>query len=105
MNRNNVRKVEFRRQVETNNQQYMEKIKAQVSAIVAFNKTTLEELGLQYGEISDRLSEGISRMKNSRVFSTDEIKEVNDYSKSLLDTRYQEAKRDITATLRENFEF
>ena len=83
----------------------MEKIKAQVSAIVAFNKTTLEELGLQYGEISDRLSEGISRMKNSRVFSTDEIKEVNDYSKSLLDTRYQEAKRDITATLRENFEF
>ena len=51
----------------------MEKIKEQVSAIVAFNKTTLEELGLQYGEISDRLSEGISKMKNSRVFSTNEI--------------------------------
>ena len=83
----------------------MEKIKEQVSAIVVFNKTTLEELGLQYGEISNRLSDGISKMKNSRVFSTNEIKEINDYSKSILDTRYQEAKRDITTKLRENFEF
>lgn len=83
----------------------MEKIKEQVSAIVAFNKTTLEELGLQYGEISDRLSEGISKMKNSRVFSVNEIKEINDFGKSILDTRYQEAKRDITIKIRESFEF
>lgn len=83
----------------------MEKIKAQVSAIVVFNKTTLEELGIQYGEVSDRLTEGISKMKNLHVFSTNEINEVNDYGRSLLDTRYQEAKRDITVALRENFEF
>lgn len=83
----------------------MDKIKEQVSAIVAFNKTTLEELNLQYGEISDRLSEGISKMKNSHVFSVNEIKEINDFGKSILDTRYQEAKRDITTKIRENFEF
>lgn len=83
----------------------MDKIKEQISAIIAFNKTTLEELNLQYGEISDRLSEGISKMKNSRVFSTEEIKEIIDYGQSILNTRYGEHKKAIISTLRENFEF
>lgn len=83
----------------------MEKIKEQVSAIVAFNKTTLEELGIQYGEIANRLSEGISKMKTLQVFSNAEVKEVDDYGKSILDSRYQEQKLAIVEALRENFEF
>ena len=83
----------------------MEKIKGQISAIVVFNKTTFDELGTQYGEIANRLAEGISKMKNSQVFTNGEVKEMDEYGRSILDTRYQEARRDLTATLRENFEF
>ena len=105
MNRNNliVRKVEFRRQVVTNNQQHMEKIKDQVRGIVVFNATTLEALDEERRNIHERILEGIEKMKESKVFSDAEVKEVSQYSSQILHEMYLSARSTIINSIRETF--
>lgn len=105
MIRNDVRKVEFRRQVVTNNQQHMDKIKEQVSNLVVFNATELDDLNNEYSKIAERIEEGISKMNNSHLYSEKEVKEIQSLATGTLNVRYKAAKNDIVSKKRAEFKF
>lgn len=83
----------------------MNKIKEQVSSLVAFNATELDTLNQEYSAISKRLEEGISKMSDSHLFSDKEIKEIQTHANSILGTRYRAAKDDIISKKRDEFQF
>jgi len=83
----------------------MNKIKEQVSAIVAFNATELDALNQEYSAISKRIEEGISKMSDSHLYSEKEIKEIQSHATSILGVRYRAAKDDIIAKKRDEFKF
>lgn len=83
----------------------MEKIKEQVSAIVAFASTDLDKLGVEYGKINDRINEGVQNMKAAGVFTEKEVNEIFNFGKELLNRRYNETKQIIAKQIRDNFKF
>lgn len=83
----------------------MEKIKKQVTELIAFKATTFEELAAEYDSLSTRIQEGLAEMKASKVFTDVEIREVKDHAFALMDSGYKATRGAIAANLRENFEF
>ena len=83
----------------------MNTIKDQVSELIQFTATTSEELVEQKNAFIDRLSEGVDKMKESKVFTEMEIKEVSRYGLQILNERFVSAKQDIVNTARKNFKF
>lgn len=83
----------------------MNAIKDQVSSLVNFTAKTFEALTEERNKIQDRLIEGIEKMKDSKVFSEAEVKEVSQYALNVLNARYNSAKEDLTQELRNSFEF
>lgn len=83
----------------------MNKIKEQVSALVVFNATELDDLNQEYSALSKRIDEGISKMTNSRLYSEKEIKEIQTHATGTLNVRYKAAKNDIVSKKRDEFQF
>lgn len=83
----------------------MNAIKDQVDSIVKFTATTFDALTEERGRIQDRIVDGLERMKESKVFSEAEIKEVSQFALNTLNTRYSSARADITNNIRTSFEF
>ena len=82
----------------------MEKLKEQISKIIVFKVSSMEELETAYSTIYDRLQDGYKRMSDF-YFSEPEIKEVKKYGGDMLYRRYTEAMRDLKNQIRDNFEF
>lgn len=83
----------------------MNKIKDQIDALVVFSATDFDSLQEEKVRIIDRCVEGVERMKDAKVFTDKEIAEVNQYWPSVVDTRYNSARQDITDAIRTNFIF
>ena len=87
----------------------IDSIKEQVSAIVNYNSETFEALEIEFNEIKARIDKGVDKMKAmnnlTTVFTEQEIKEVDDYARTLLCDRYRSAKTDIIGRARISFEF
>ena len=83
----------------------MDTIKEQVSSLVKFTATTFDALLEERGTIQDRIIEGIEKMKESKVFSEAEVKEISQFALNTLNTRYSSARADITNNIRTSFEF
>lgn len=84
----------------------IEKIQAQVSAIVTFSGLkTREEIVEHRKAICDRYREGVEKMKASGLFKDEEVKEVLKYAASLTEQRFSQAYTDVKCTLRNEFEF
>lgn len=84
-------------------------IKEQVFAIVDFKATTLDALEKEFDEIKTRIEKGVDKMKATNglttIFTEQEIKEVDDYARTLLCNTYSSAKNDILEKTRRNFVF
>lgn len=83
----------------------MNTIKNQVDELIQFTATNLDELSEQKSALIDRLSEGVDKMKEAKVFTEMEIKEISQYGIHVLNTRFAEAKQEIANTIRKNFKF
>lgn len=83
----------------------IESIKEQISAIVVFTATTLDKTEEQYETIRARITEGEERMKESCVFTEEEIKDVRAYALRILGDRYRGCRMDITTKTRTEFQF
>lgn len=83
----------------------MNTIKNQVDELIQFTATNLDELSEQKSALIDRLSEGVDKMKEAKVFAEMEIKEISQYGIQVLNARFAAAKQDITNTIRKNFKF
>lgn len=83
----------------------MEKLKQQIDSIVSFKADSLEKLTEEYDSIHERIQKGIEKMQNSKIFTNEEIKEINTYSRTMLNQKHASARADLTKTLRENFVF
>lgn len=83
----------------------MNTIKNQVDELIQFTATNLDELAEQKSALIDRLSEGIDKMKEAKVFTEMEIKEISQYGLQVLNARFAEARQEITSTIRKNFKF
>lgn len=83
----------------------MNKIKDQIDTLIVFNATDLNSLQEEKSTLIDRLSEGVDKMKETKVFTEAEIKEISQYGVQVLNARFTLAKQDITNTIRTNFTF
>jgi hypothetical protein len=83
----------------------MNAIKDQVDSIVKFTATTFDALAEERSKIQDRIVEGVEKMKEAKVFSEAEVKEISQYAVNVLNARYSSAKADITNDIRNTFEF
>jgi hypothetical protein len=83
----------------------MNTIKNQVDELIQFTATNLDELSEQKSALIDRLSEGVDRMKEAKVFTEAEIKEISQYGVQVLNARFAAAKQEIANTIRKNFKF
>jgi hypothetical protein len=83
----------------------MKKIKQQIDSIISFKANSLEKLTEEYDSIRERIQEGIEKMQNSKIFTNEEIKEINTYAKTMLNQKYTNARTDLTKTLKDNFVF
>ena len=83
----------------------MDKIKEQITKIVVFKSTTLDAISEEFDAIKDRLIEGIDKMKQARIFSDTEIKEMHEYGSKLLGAAYKEHRDQLVQNLRKSFEF
>ena len=83
----------------------MNTIKNQVDELIQFTATNLDELSEQKSALIDRLSEGVDKMMETKVFTEMEIKEISQYGIHVLNTRFAEAKQEIANTIRKNFKF
>jgi hypothetical protein len=83
----------------------MNTIKNQVDELIQFTATNLDELSEQKSALIDRLSEGVDKMKEAKVFAEMEIKEISQYGIQVLNARFASAKQEITNTIRKNFKF
>lgn len=83
----------------------IESIKEQVSAIIVFTATTLDECNNQDDAYCDRIAEALDRMEKSKVFTKAEIDDVRKYANNTRFTRYDKCKRDIVTKMRAEFKF
>lgn len=83
----------------------IESIKEQISAIVVFTATTLDKTEEQFETIRARITEGEERMKESELFTEEEIKDIHNYATKLLGNRYRGSRMDIQTKERAEFQF
>jgi hypothetical protein len=83
----------------------IESIKAQISAIIVFTAKDFTELEQQEKTSCERIVDAVKRMKDAKVFTESEIKEIHRYAIYTRNTRSNECWRDIRAAMRANFEF
>ena len=83
----------------------MENIRKQVDVIIVFNATTLMELNVESDKVSQRIKDGIEKMRESGVFSQKEIDHITNYAKNLLDKKLADKSSSIIENIRANFEF
>jgi predicted nucleic acid-binding Zn-ribbon protein len=83
----------------------MEHIKTQISDLIKYKSTNLEDLKKEYQELRRRVDEGATKMKEASVFTESEIKEVHDYARQLVAFRFEDARRATVKLIRDSFEF
>ena len=83
----------------------MEKIKQQIEKLIVFKATSLEDLYAEYETLKDRCNQGIENMKESQLFSSQEISEIKEFTNQLLCNRYREYQLFVTNKAREAFIF
>lgn len=66
---------------------------------------TFDEVDNLQNHFSDYIATGIKKMVESKVWTQDEIDEVESYADSLLETWVASSKTKITTIARENWEF
>jgi hypothetical protein len=83
----------------------MKKIESQISNHVSFAGVTLEELPKLVQSMTDRISVGLDKMKESKLFTEDEIKYIQEFATKLIKVRSEEHSKMMIAQAREKFRF
>jgi hypothetical protein len=83
----------------------MKKIESQISNQVSFTGVTLEELPKYVQSMTDKISVGLSRMKESKLFTQDEIKQIQEFATKLINVRADAHQKMMTEQAREKFRF
>lgn len=84
----------------------IELLKEQISAEFVFTSATnLEELRELWLTTGARISHGVARMRESCLFTREEIEDVRIFAVKLRNSRHDECYRKIREKMREEFEF
>lgn len=83
----------------------MKKIESQIANAVNFTGVTLEELPKHVQSLTDRISVGLNKMKESKLFIEDEIKSIQEYATKLIQVRAEAHRKMMTEQAREKFRF
>lgn len=83
----------------------MKNIESQISTIISFRDVELKDLEKHASDIETRISLGIENMKNSKLFTDEEIKQMSTYAFKLLSTRSEERRKILVADARSKFVF
>lgn len=83
----------------------MKKIESQISNQVSFTGVTLEELPKHVQSMTDKISVGLSRMKESKLFTEDEIKYIQEFATKLIQARADTHQKMMIEQAREKFRF
>lgn len=83
----------------------MKKIESQISNAVSFTGVTLEELDKHVQSMTDRISVGLDKMKESKLFTEDEIKYIQEFATKLIQARSEAHRKMMIEQAREKFRF
>lgn len=83
----------------------MENIKKQIDMLIKYECDNFDDLKSIYSNLSLRINEGLTKMKETLVFTEDEIAEINDYAKKLLVERFEYERVRIREKIRKSFKF
>jgi hypothetical protein len=83
----------------------MEKIKTQICDLIKFEATTLHGLNKEYHNIQNRLKEGIEKMRESNLFTDEEISSITSFAGSTLLDIHAKYRDGLIDSLRNNFKF
>lgn len=83
----------------------MKNIESQISTIISFRDVDLKDLEKHASDLENRISLGIENMKNSKLFTDEEIKQMSSYAFKLLSVRADERRKLLVADARSKFIF
>ena len=83
----------------------MKNIESQISTIISFRDVELKDLEKHASDIETRISLGIENMKNSKLFTDEEIKQISSYAFKQLSLRADERRKLLVADARSKFLF
>lgn len=83
----------------------MKNIENQINTIISFRDIELKDLEKHASELENRISQGVENMKNSKLFTDEEIKQVSIYAHKLLSVRVDERRKLLVQDARSKFAF
>lgn len=83
----------------------MKKIQDQIANIITYDCKDFDSLTVQYENLGNRISEGIAKMQEAKIFTDAEIQEISTFATTLRRDRYIEAKKALIESMRNAFEF
>jgi molecular chaperone GrpE (heat shock protein) len=83
----------------------MKNIENQINAIISFRDIELKDLEKHASELEDRILQGTENMKNSKLFTDEEIKQMSAYAYKLLSARADERRKLLVQDARSKFVF
>ena len=83
----------------------MKKIQDQIANIITYDCKDFDSLTVQYENLGNRISEGIAKMQEAKIFTDAEIQEISTFATTLRRDRYTEAKKALIESMRNAFEF
>lgn len=83
----------------------MKNIESQINTIISFRDVELKDLEKHASDLENRISLGIENMKNSKLFTDEEIKQISSYAFKQLSLRADERRKILVADARSKFLF
>jgi hypothetical protein len=83
----------------------MKHIESQINTIISFRDVELKDLEKHATSLNDRITLGIKSMKDSKLFTEEEIQQVTSYAYKLLSERADERRKLLVADARSKFVF
>lgn len=83
----------------------MKHIESQISTIISFRDIELKDLEKHASDLENRISLGIENMKNSKLFTDEEIKQISSYAFKQLSLRADERRKLLVQDARSKFVF
>ena len=83
----------------------MKNIESQISTIISFQNIELKDIEKHASNLDDRISVGIEKMKNSNLFTDEEIKQISSYAYKLLAKRTNDRRDQLIIDARSKFIF
>lgn len=83
----------------------MKHIESQINTIISFRDVELTDLEKHATALNDRITIGIKSMKNSKLFTDEEVKQMSAYAYKLLSVRADERRKLLVQDARSKFVF